>query len=157
MQHMTLCFLLRGAPPDAVLLGYKKHGFGAGKFVGIGGRVEAAETVAAAACREVAEEIGVQVLPHDLQPRGQIEFIFPCQPAWDQTVHLFIVTSWSGEPRESEEIRPDWYSLSALPWAWMWDDSRSWLPQLLAGEHIDAAITFGADSSTVQAIQWKER
>src|SRR6266487_2966131 len=45
MRNMTVCFLLRATSPHEVLLGYKKRGFGAGKFAGIGGRVEAGETI----------------------------------------------------------------------------------------------------------------
>src|SRR6266566_3926556 len=50
---------VRGMSPHEVLLGYKKRGFGAGTFAGIGGRVEAGETIRKAACREVYEETGI--------------------------------------------------------------------------------------------------
>jgi 8-oxo-dGTP diphosphatase len=112
----TLCFLLRGTPaPNMILLGYKKRGFGAGKLAGLGGRVEAGERIAAAACREVYEEAGVILHEEDLRMGGTITFIFPRRPAWNQTVHLFVATKWIGEPTESEEMRPMWYALDTLP------------------------------------------
>lgn len=55
-NNRTLCFLLDG---DKVLLGLKKKGFGQGKWLGIGGKVEEGESVEEAAKREVKEEIGV--------------------------------------------------------------------------------------------------
>jgi 8-oxo-dGTP diphosphatase len=62
MKHMTVCFLLKKTPEREVLLGNKKAGFGAGKYAGIGGKVEADETVEMAVIREVQEEIGVKVM-----------------------------------------------------------------------------------------------
>lgn len=153
MYTTTVCFLLRGAAPQEVLLGYKKRGFGAGKITGIGGRVETGETILAAACRELAEEIGVAVDEPHLQAMGAVTFYFPQRHTWNQRVHIFVVTEWRGEPRESEEIRPVWHSIDALPIARMWDDSRYWLPQVLAGQPIQAQITFADDCATVQAAK----
>jgi len=82
MPDMTLCFLIRHFAHTEVLLGYKKRGFGMGKLAGIGGEVEFDETIGAAACRELYEEIGVTAAEADLQPMGAITFRFPSRPAW---------------------------------------------------------------------------
>ena len=42
MNERTLCIVVRG---DAILLGLKKRGFGAGKRAGFGGKIEAGERV----------------------------------------------------------------------------------------------------------------
>jgi 8-oxo-dGTP diphosphatase len=153
MPDMTVCFLLRGTPAHEVLLGYKKRGFGARKFAGIGGRVEAGETILTAACRELYEETGITAREHDLQSMGAITFRFPNQPTWNQVVHVFIATGWMGEPIESDEMRPSWYPIDAVPFAQMWDDSRYWLPQILAGQPLQAQITFADDNATVCDVQ----
>ncbi len=44
-----------------MLLGFKKTGFGAGRWVGLGGHIEDGEQPAEAAAREVAEESGLIV------------------------------------------------------------------------------------------------
>lgn len=152
MRTTTLCFLLRGAPPE-VLLGYKKRGFGAGKFAGIGGQVETGETIRAAACREVFEETSIRVHAHDLRALGTVLFCFPTQPLWDQTVHIFTVTRWRGQAKESAEMRPLWQRVDALPFEQMWDDSRYWLPRILSGHSIQAAFTFADDNATVCVAQ----
>lgn len=149
MADATLCFLVRGDPPEMVLLGLKQRGFGAGKWAGIGGRVEAGERVVDAACREVHEEIGVVVAAAQMQPRGVITFTFPHRPSWTQTVYLYVATEWRGEPAASEEMHPAWFALAAVPYGAMWDDARYWLARALAGERLDMVITFGADNATV--------
>ena len=60
---LTLVLLRKGS---RVLLGMKKRGFGAGKWNGFGGKVEAGETVVEAAAREVQEECGLTVKTEDL-------------------------------------------------------------------------------------------
>jgi 8-oxo-dGTP diphosphatase len=148
----TLCFLLRGTPPTSILLGYKQRGLGKGKLVGIGGRVEAGEEVVAAACREVYEETGVTIPKELLHSAGAIFFEFPHRPAWNQIVHLFMATKWIGEPAESEEMRPAWFAVDAVPFAQMWDDARYWLPQLIAGETLHLKISYGEDNATVSSV-----
>ena len=149
MRDMTVCFLLRDLPSHEVLLGYKKRGFGAGKFAGIGGRVEAGETILTAACRELYEETNITTSEHDLQSMGMITFRFPNRPSWNQVVHVFIASRWMGEPSESDEMLPAWYRIDAVPFEQMWDDSRYWLPQILAGQPLYAQITYADDNATV--------
>ena len=57
LRQRTLCFLVKG---EKVLLGKKKNGFGAGYWLGIGGKVEQSETLEEAVVRETLEEIGVR-------------------------------------------------------------------------------------------------
>ena len=63
---------MRGEPPQEVLLGRKKRGFGEGKIVGLGGKVEPGETLAQAAVREVLEESGIVVSEEHLDRLHQI-------------------------------------------------------------------------------------
>lgn len=146
---MCLGFLVRD---DHVLLGEKKRGFGCGKVVGPGGKVEPGETPPAAVVREIAEETGVSVDPEGLREVGWITYRFPHRPAWNQDATVFTVSRWTGEPAESDEIAPDWYAVGALPLDRMWDDARHWLPRILAGERLDVAAVFGPDNATVAEI-----
>jgi 8-oxo-dGTP diphosphatase len=66
-------------------------------------------------------------------------------------VDIFTTTDWTGEPAESEEIRPQWFPVAVLPFGQMWDDAPRWLPRVLAGERLRATFTYGADNETVAA------
>jgi 8-oxo-dGTP diphosphatase len=154
MTRTCLCLIRRHAPTGPeVLLGLKKSGFGAGKWVGLGGHIEAGEKPVAAAVREVAEESGLVVPADSLQHMASIEFRFPVRPSWDQTADVFITSVYQGEPAESDEVAPRWYAEDALPLGLMWDDAKYWVPRVLAGEHVDVRITFADDCATVASIE----
>jgi 8-oxo-dGTP diphosphatase len=150
MIEVTLCFPIQ---ETRVLLGFKKHGFGAGKTTGFGGGIEAGETPSQAAKRELLEEAGLRVLEADLVFMGTLEFLFPAKPNWDQLVHVFITKHWTGEALETEEMNPAWFELEALPLEWMWDDARYWLARVLAGEQLEARCVFADDCETVFDFQ----
>jgi 8-oxo-dGTP pyrophosphatase MutT (NUDIX family) len=153
VKDATLCLLVRGNPPDEILLGLKKAGFGTGKYGGFGGKVEADETVVAAAVRELEEETGIKVFEKDLQKVGHLTFLFPARPAWSQAVHVFVVTTWDGDPVESTEMTPAWFRTNDIPFERMWQDSAYWLPRILAGERIRARFTFRGDNETIDEME----
>lgn len=136
-----------------VLLGFKKAGFGAGRWVGLGGHIEDGETAADAAAREVAEESGLVVRPSALVEMASLRFIFPARPTWDQTAEVFVTSDYAGEPAESDEVIPRWFPSDALPFGGMWDDAKYWMPLVLAGQRVSAVITFAADCATVAATE----
>jgi 8-oxo-dGTP diphosphatase len=148
-----LCLLTgtRGDGTREVLLGHKKTGLGLGKIVGLGGHVEPGESAAEAAAREVAEESGLVVRRSALTEAARLTFLFPAHPAWDMDVVVFTAAEWSGEPAETEEVRPQWFPVEALPFDQMWDDAPRWLPRVLAGERLRATFSYADDNETVAA------
>jgi 8-oxo-dGTP diphosphatase len=151
LSATCLCLLIRTRDDGVreVLLGRKKTGFGLGKIVALGGHVEAGETPAEAAVREVKEESGIRVLPAALTAAADLTFLFPARPEWDMTVAIFTATAWAGEAVESDEIAPQWFHVAALPYGQMWDDAPLWLPRVLAGERLRATFSYGTDNETV--------
>lgn len=147
MQHVSLCFPVTA--DGLVLLGLKKRGFGLGKLVGLGGKVELGEDPAAAAARELREEAGLLADPNRLDAVARLTFLFPTQPDWDHHMHVFLARAWRGEPLECDEIQPQWHPIDALPFDRMWDDGRYWLPQALAGQRLAATFVYGDDLATV--------
>jgi len=151
----TLCFLLRSIPRAEVLLGYKKTRFGAGKYAGFGGGVEAGETIEAAARRELQEEAGIAVTLDQLEKVAQVTFLFPNKPNWNQEVHVYLVQSWQGDPAESEEMRPEWFALDTLPYPAMWPDAPHWLPLVLTGQCLTARFVYAVDNATIAEFSVK--
>jgi 8-oxo-dGTP diphosphatase len=154
MTQTCLCLIRRHSPDGPqVLLGLKKTGFGAGKWVALGGHIEEGEKPDEAAVREVEEESGLLVSPDALQHMASIEFRFPARPSWDQTAEVFMTSVFQGEPADSDEVAPQWFSEDALPLRLMWDDAKYWLPRVLAGEHIDVLVIFADDCATVASME----
>jgi len=114
-----------------VLLGYKKRGYGAGRWNGFGGKVMPGETVEAAARRELREESGLEA--SSLRKRGVLTFESAGDPELHE-VHVYSVASWQGDPQESEEMAPRWFRQVDVPYGEMWLDDKYWLPLLLSGK-----------------------
>ena len=137
----TLLILRR---EDEILLAKKKRGFGTGKYNGVGGKIESGETVEDAMIRECIEEI--HVTPTKYEKMGTIEFIeFVKNEKTNLTFNLFVATSWIGEPKESEEMKPKWFKLDEIPYNEMFIDDSYWLPIVLEGNKIKAFFEFDED------------
>lgn len=132
----SLVFMIEG---DNILLAMKKRGFGAGKWNGVGGKVEPGETIEQSMIREAEEEIGVTPLEYTYV--GYLEFDFP-GGITDMRGHVYICTAWDGEPVETEEMAPRWFKIREIPYDHMWQDDILWLPSVLAGKSVQGKFTF---------------
>lgn len=137
LRQATLCFLIR---KGEILLAQKKRGFGKGKINGVGGKVNDKEEVEGAARREAEEEIGVKV--NSLKKVAVLDFYFTHNLDWNQQVIVFEVRSWSGAPKESEEVAPFWCPFEKIPYKEMWWDDILWLPRVLKRKKIKASFLF---------------
>lgn len=135
----TLLFVIDG---ERVLLIRKKRGLGAGKINAPGGRLEPFESALAAAVREVEEE--VCVTPFDIEARGTLKFEFV--DGYRLQAHVFVARGYRGEPKETDEAVPLWFSQRDLPFHEMWADDALWLPRVLAGESVTGYFVFDGDA-----------
>jgi 8-oxo-dGTP diphosphatase len=144
VSRQTLCYVFRPGESgrQQVLLGRKRRGFGAGMIMGLGGKARPGESGAACAVREAGEEAAIAVDPGGLAWRAELRFVFPARPELDAVVTVFFGQRWSGEPRESEEMSPEWFDVTSLPLDRMWDDEAYWLPRVMAGEKLAGVITY---------------
>jgi 8-oxo-dGTP pyrophosphatase MutT (NUDIX family) len=71
---------------------------------GAAGHVEYAESVAVAAAREAAEELGITVDPADVEPLCTVQRTMPgCDDPVEQRADFFLTTRrWTGEPTVQE-------------------------------------------------------
>ena len=139
-----------------ILLAMKKRGFGMGKINGIGGKVQKGETIEVAAVREIEEEIEVVADPAKMEKVGNVKFYFKDKSEWDQEMHIFLVKDWQGEPKESEEMMPKWYSQNEIPFDTMWLDDKHWLPIVLAGKKVEGKFNFINEGAQIDGYDIRE-
>jgi len=131
---LTLCVVHNNSH---VLLGLKKRGFGEGRWNGFGGKVQGDESIKEAALRELEEEAGIKLL--DIKKRGVLTFDLPTEENLLE-VHIFSGSNFEGEPEETEEMAPKWFSHHEVPFNQMWPDDEYWLPLLLKGKNFCGTI-----------------
>ncbi len=132
VKEMTLGFLIK---EDKVLLAMKKRGFGVGKWNGIGGKLEINEDSESAMKREAYEEIGIEIL--SFKTAGTITFYDSENVDYKKKplkVYLYLIDKWEGTPKESEEMKPQWFDINSIPFESMWDDDKYWLKHVLSGK-----------------------
>lgn len=148
---MTRLFTLAFIITDThILLGLKKQGFGIGKWNGFGGKVEESEDIKEAARRELFEEAGVDA--KNLQEVGLLHFAWKDTPALPDVfeVHVFCTDKFEGKVEESEEMRPQWFAHSEIPFGNMWKDDAQWLPLLLQGKNFRGAFMFDSHNNILE-------
>jgi len=119
----------------------KKRGFGAGRWNGAGGKVEADETFEQATIRECQEEFGVTTKKLEIVADIKFEAFHKDAPM-KLDVRVFKSSQWEGEPRETEEMAPKWFDLTEVPYKDMWKDDIYWLPIVLKGKKVKAKFCF---------------
>lgn len=125
--------------PPRVLLGMKKRGFGAGRWNGFGGKLSEGENLEQSLRREFKEEAGIDI--GSVDRRGILEFEFPNNLEVLQ-VHVYMIADFTGEVTESEEMRPQWFTVDAIPFLDMWPDDVFWFPLFLAGKKFKGKFWF---------------
>lgn len=148
MKQLTLLFLLKNTQ---VLLAMKKRRFGAGRWNGVGGKLDPGETVEQALIRECQEEI--EVTPTKFEKAAEIIFHEQLEGAQSTLqVHVFTCIEWNGEPTETEEMAPKWFKADQIPYDEMWPDDPFWLPQVLAGKKLKCEFELDQNDQIVNKI-----
>jgi len=145
----TLCIIHQ---EDRMLLGMKKRGFGQGKWNGFGGKVQEGESIEEAMKRELKEETGLYV--RSFEKRGVLEFVYQDDNVIHET-HLFCVTDFDGAPLETEEMKPQWFSVNEIPFEAMWPDDKYWFPLFLEGKNFQGTFRF-LDKNTISDYKLHE-
>lgn len=142
-KHLTLCIIHEH---PRVLLGMKKRGFGEGRWNGFGGKVKDEESIEEAVQRELKEEAGITV--NIIEKRGVLHFH---QPGGEEVfiTHVYKGQDIIGEPKESEEMRPEWFHHEEIPLADMWPDDEYWIPLFLKDAYFHGEFHFDEDDRIV--------
>ncbi len=137
----TLCLVHQ---PPKILLGLKKCGFGAGRWNGFGGKVHDGESIEDAAKRELSEEAHIEAL--SLENVGLIHFVFESDQEIVE-VNFFKVSDFTGNPIETEEMKPQWFDVNEIPFKDMWPDDLYWMPLFLKGKRFKGRFLFDKPST----------
>ena len=144
----TLAYIIRTSPKKAieVLLLYrnkKKDDFHAGKFIGVGGRLEPGETPLECIIRELKEETGYNFTPQNINYRGYIYFdeinrdkILEDIPAFNWLVFLYTAVVEEKKEFKNPEGELKWFNIENIPYNKMWDGDRYFTPYLLTTDSI---------------------
>lgn len=127
---------------NAILLGRrKKNGFGQGKWLGLGGKVEKGESLEQAMIRECEEEANIKVDKYE--KRGELTFYYVNDP--NMEVHYYEILEFFGKPTETEEMEVEWIPINKIPYEKMWPNDRYWLPMFLEKKYFKGEFHFDQD------------
>lgn len=144
MTEGTLVYMFHN---NQVLLGMKKRGFGQGKWNGPGGKMLPHETATEAGVRETQEEAGMTPILGD--ELGQIRYHDVVHGDW--TVHVFRTEQFSGQPVESEEMQPKWFSIDQIPYDTMWSGDDQWMPLVMKNQKFSAEMWFDGQGNNTKS------
>jgi 8-oxo-dGTP diphosphatase len=128
----------------------KKTGFGNGRYNGFGGKKKDEETIPQAAVRELKEECGILAEEQHIYKVGELDFQFPKKPEWNQVMHVYFVKQWTGEPKETEEMRPEWFAHEDVPYDKMWEADAHWLSFVLAGHYVKGSYVYSEEQKLLE-------
>ena len=126
----------------------KKRGFGMGKWNGFGGKVNEGETIEDATKRELLEESGLTAA--NLEKVGVLQFSWQGKEEDILEVHSFNALDFSGEPQETEEMKPQWFNINEIPFEKMWPDDKYWVPLFLEGKKFEGKFLYDDDNNVVE-------
>ncbi len=126
----TVCYLTNDKDWLMLYRNSKKNDVNHGKWIGVGGKVEAGEAPLEAAKREIAEE--TSLYPDILQIRGVLTFIYADREA----EYIFVCKgqSASREFGECAEGQLAWIPEDEIMGLALWPGDRLFLPLLLEEE-----------------------
>ncbi len=154
MQKELTLILVRDG--DKILLGKKKRGFGAGRYNGFGGKLIPDETPVESVERELLEEAEIKV--QNIIKIGEITFYLNKNENEGEVhfVHVYLGKDIIGEPKETEEMVPEWFSIDQIPYKDMWPDDVYWYPYALKEIPFSGYCKFNGDNTTIIEHNFKE-
>ena len=126
MRLTTLCYIVRDGQVLMLHRVKKRQDENAGKWIGIGGHLEADESPEECVLREIREETGLAVT--GLRLRGILTFILP---AWgNELTFLYTARTEAEALPECAEGVLEWVPLEKVDVLPLWEGDRVFLPLL---------------------------
>jgi len=126
VKNTTLCYLRRDGKWLLLYRNKKPQDINRGKWIGVGGHQEEAETPLECVRREVLEETGLTVQP---RLRGLVTFI---SDEWEtEECFLYTAESFTGELQPCPEGELAWVPEEEILSLALWEGDRVFLPLLI--------------------------
>ncbi len=138
----TLCYVKKDGQTLMLHRTKRPDDIHAGKWNGLGGKLEAGESPEECVIREVLEESGLQITGPQL--KGLL--MFPGFKGQDWYVFVFSAEEFSGRLKENEEGYLQWIpdpELEALP---LWPSDHIFLPWIREGKFFSAKFIYEGDT-----------
>lgn len=153
MKETTLCYVERDGAYLMLYRNKKPHDPNAGKWIGIGGKLEAGETPTACLLREVYEETGLTLTEYAY--RGIVNF--RSDRYEQERMHVFTATTWNGDPHACDEGDLRWIPKHDLFDYPMWEGDALFLRALERGDpFFRLTLTYNGDTLTAHHMDYIE-
>lgn len=137
----TLCYLKHAGETLMLHRVKRPNDIHAGKWNGLGGKLEAGESPEECVIREVCEECGLTIL----NPRLRGLLMFPGFKNDDWYVFVYTATNFRGDLKENEEGYLQWvpdFELESLP---LWPSDHYFLSWIREGKFFSAKFQYEGD------------
>lgn len=126
MKLTTLCYLVKDDKWLMLHRTKKQHDENAGKWIGVGGKLEKGESPENCLYREVFEETGLKIKKHDF--RGIVTFI---SDIWDdEMMFLYTAETLDGQIKDCDEGELKWIDKNNVLDLNLWEGDRIFLKLL---------------------------
>ncbi len=139
MIEANLGIIIKGSK---ILLCMKKRWFWVGLWNSAWWKIDWCETMEECMIRELKEETNLDVEKNDLKEVGILYFYFDFKPEWNQKVVIFMINDFKWILQETEEMKPEWFSIDQIPYNQMWKDDIIWLPRIINWEKVEYDFYF---------------
>lgn len=151
LKLATLCYVKKGDQTLMLHRVKKKGDMHAGKWNGLGGKVERGETPEACAIREVHEESGLKVS----EPRFKGFITFPqFDGKNDWYVFVFRFDKFSGDLIESPEGDLKWITSTEMSEISLWEGDKIFMPWLDQEQIFSAVFNYKSGKLIDWEVKW---
>ncbi|MCR4740486.1 MAG: 8-oxo-dGTP diphosphatase [Lachnospiraceae bacterium] len=127
MKISTLCYIEDNGRYLMLLRNKKQQDVNEGKWIGVGGGLEAGESPEECICREVVEETGLILTEYKM--RGVLTF---SSEGWeDEYIFVFTSDKFSGDLKECDEGELRWIDKKEVMDLNLWEGDRIFLKYIL--------------------------
>ena len=153
MRVSTQIYLIRDGQWLMLLRNKKKKDINHGKWIAVGGKQEASETVEECAIRETEEETGFTLDSLDL--KGIVWFEYDDEES--ELIYVYTSDSFHGELKECSEGTLAWINESELMNLQLWEGDRLFMQKLIerCAEQFEYVLHYDSSGNLTNVIERK--